>query len=62
MSKLEDHNEIRRQLARRLSLLFGEERAAAASDDLDRMAAAVRRVRRLELDEFAGLEPEDHDQ
>jgi hypothetical protein len=62
MSKPEDHDKIRRQLGRRLSLLFGKERAAATSDELDRLAVAVRRVQRLSLDEFAGLESEDHDQ
>jgi hypothetical protein len=62
MSKPDDHDEIRRQLSRRLSLLFGDERAAATSDELDRLAAAVRRVRRQPLDQFAGLESEDHDQ
>ncbi len=45
------------QLELRITLLFGEDRAAADREEINLVAAAIQRIRRLPVNDFASLDP-----
>jgi hypothetical protein len=60
LSAKDDDDSTRWQIVLRITLIFGEERAAADRDEIEIAAAAIQRVRRLHPVDFSGLDPREH--
>ncbi len=57
LSVRDDGENTRWQIVLRITLIFGEERAAADRDEIEIAAAAIQRLRRVHPADFAGLDP-----
>lgn len=58
MSAREESDSVRWQIVLRTTLLFGEERAIANRDEIETVASAIHRLKRLNATSFDALKPE----
>ena len=56
--KEEPDDIVRWQIVLRTTLVFGEERAIANRDEIEAVAEAIHRLRRLPVSQLTGLDPE----
>jgi len=58
MSGKDESDSVRWQIVLRTTLLFGEERAIANRDEIETVADAIERLKRLKVDDLELLKPE----